>query len=114
MMNRTRLSDFWWVWQADQPHGYVCPLLMTISLWVHRWHGRPATWLSAIRLADGTFLESARVFHGNTEASCVFPRRMTNIECRFWNSRVGLWLRVRIEKGKPWTFRRLREKGETR
>jgi hypothetical protein len=103
------LPLFWWLRQrhySNQPHAYVCPLLMTISaiLWCLR--GKRARWSAArwgiCRDRDGGedfevegWITPARIVIGHCEAPCLFPRRLIEAECDFWNSRIGLRLRSR-------------------
>ena len=87
-----RLPDLWWL----RPHGlrcaYVCPLLMTLSIWLYRLCGKPARW-RLCRYGDGS--ACARALLGCGEIHCLFPRWLILRECDFWNSRPGLRLRCR-------------------
>lgn len=101
----TILPLFWWVRQRsydNQPHAYVCPLLMTLSALIHRLRGKPAHWYAAhwgVYRDEGEdvtgWISPARVVIGHCEADCLFPRRLIEWECAFWNSRIGLRLRSR-------------------
>lgn len=108
-MIRETLPLFWWLRQRrydNQPHAYVCPLLMTLSAIIHRLRGKRAHWYPArwgtYQDSDGGedfevtgWISPARVVIGHCEADCLFPRRLVEAECDFWNSRIGLRLRSR-------------------
>ena len=99
-MIRETLPLFWWLRQRqydNQPHAYVCPLLMTISALIHRLRGKHAYWRPARpdTTGDEEWLTLARVVIGHCEARCLFPRWLIEAECDFWNSRIGLRLRSR-------------------
>jgi hypothetical protein len=97
MSKRTRLPDLWW-FRLTQPQAYVCPFLMTLTIWVERmkfWkkHKHPIAWYSATKNDIGEWREPARVIRGNCEVGCIFPRKWVIAECNFWNSRLGMRLR---------------------
>jgi hypothetical protein len=86
---------FWWLMRSKrhQPHAYVCPALMTISILVYRARGKKAYWSICKYASDGRITQPSRALHGHAEINCLFPRKMILMECDFWNSRFGLKLR---------------------
>jgi hypothetical protein len=79
--------------------GYVCPILMNLTLVALRLCGRRVLWADSggvWRLIE----TKAGLSHG-WEARCLFPRWMILTECRFWNSRIGILIRARFERHTP-------------
>jgi hypothetical protein len=87
-----RLPDLWWARPRGRRCAYVCPLLMTLSIWRYRLRGKRARW-AMCRYSDGS--ACARALLGRGEIDCLFPRWLIEAECDFWNSRPGLRLRAR-------------------
>lgn len=90
-MNKKPLSDFAWIRNGGNGCRYVCPLLMTLSLWVWRLQGKSAHWYQSSDFR-GVYFDYGK---SRWETPCVFPKRLAIAECSFWNSRAGVWLRVR-------------------
>jgi hypothetical protein len=94
-----RLPDLWWYGKNRkhpdwQPQHYVCPRLMTLSIWLYRLRGKDAHWQGVKRVegqdfpprdTDGSYATTAMVLIGNGEASCLFPHWMTSVECAYMN-----------------------------
>jgi len=99
------LPLFWWLQPSryqNQPHAYVCPLLMTLSALLWRVRGKHAVWSAAtwgqytdrdIDEPTPGWISPARVVIGHCEADCLFPRRLIEKECDFWNGRIGVRIR---------------------
>ena len=77
---------------VDSP--YVCPLLMKLQSCLLRQDYHYG--------CDGWAVLSGP----NSRASCIFPECLILQECRFWNSRIGVWLRSKT-KGAASRERRL-------
>lgn len=78
-----QLSDFWWLKRGSRQK-YVCPLLMTFSLWGWRLRGKSAHWYSCSETA-GIYMDGGR---SKWEAPCLFPRWLIHAECNFRNWRI--------------------------
>lgn len=97
MTKRETLPDLWWVGKRRDrpdwmPHAYVCPLLVTLSMWLYRLRGKNARWYAGRRGEapagppyDTEWISSARMCIGNWEARILFPRWMILVECHYRN-----------------------------
>lgn len=88
-----RLPDLWWLKPRGRRCAYVCPLLMTLSMWICRARGRSARWWLC-RYSDGSACARA-LLRDSGEIGCFFPHGLIERECDFWNSRPGLRIRSR-------------------
>ena len=96
---RDSLPLFWWLMPKHaQPHRYVCPLLMTLTIILRRLTLRPARWKAATLSDAGRYVSCALVVGRGAEVSCLFPRWLILKECDFWNSRRGADLRSHISR----------------
>ena len=69
-------------WMND--HRYVCPLLMVAQGIIKRQRWRYG--------CNGWSLMQSKY----AAASCMWPRWVVEVECKFWNSTMGIKLRARM------------------
>lgn len=92
-MTRAILPDFWFLRRGVCHTRYVCPLLMVLSAWLYRLCGKRVVWTNG----DPIMMTEITPKGKKWEAPCLFPKALILLECRFWNSRIGL--RIRSRKG---------------
>lgn len=112
-----RLPLFWWLMSRhSQPHRYVCPLVMTLSILWYRWAKRKDVgWYPATKGQSGKWRGLAGAVEVFPASGCAISLRSAlplwciKAECWVWNflkqRKWGAGLLDRLQPGQhEWSF----------